>query len=257
MSHDAFGAPSRRRATSRPPPPPQRRRLGTTLAPRPPAAAPSTGGGRRAGHLEEFERFLLKPGPDVFVMDEAHRIKNDSPRRQGAARLSTRKRVLLTGTPLQNNCGVLPHGRFRQPGQARHVVTFKKLFVEHMAQFAARSAGGEQRRRAAADKRAGTLAKKLDNLVQRRGMDILSRTLPPRYDVVVTVRLTEAQRRLYNAAIARTTNKRVFSFQHTAAHLQPGVLLCDAPAAKPARRGGGGAAAAPAWTQTTARRSRT
>ena len=52
----------------------------------------------------EFERLLLAPGPDLFVMDEAHRIKNDGATLSKAlARVATRKRVLLTGTPLQNN----------------------------------------------------------------------------------------------------------------------------------------------------------
>lgn len=52
----------------------------------------------------EFERLLLAPGPDLFVMDEAHRIKNDGATLSKAlARVASRKRVLLTGTPLQNN----------------------------------------------------------------------------------------------------------------------------------------------------------
>ena len=54
--------------------------------------------------LAEFERLLLDPGPDLFVMDEAHRIKNDGATLSRAlARVRTMKRILLTGTPLQNN----------------------------------------------------------------------------------------------------------------------------------------------------------
>ena len=54
--------------------------------------------------LAELERLLLQPGPDLFVMDEAHRIKNDGATLSRALmRINTRKRILLTGTPLQNN----------------------------------------------------------------------------------------------------------------------------------------------------------
>jgi hypothetical protein len=52
----------------------------------------------------EFERLLLAPGPDLFVMDEAHRIKNDQSLLSTTVRmLNSQCRLLLTGTPLQNN----------------------------------------------------------------------------------------------------------------------------------------------------------
>ena len=38
---------------------------------------------------------------------------------------------------------------------------------------------------------------------QRAGVEILHKTLPTRYDVVITVRLSETQRLLYNDALER------------------------------------------------------
>ena len=69
------------------------------------------GGGGRSGSgkqrpdvAENISRLLLDPGPDLLIVDEAHVIKNtDSKLYQALDRVATPRRVLLTGTPLQNN----------------------------------------------------------------------------------------------------------------------------------------------------------
>lgn len=47
---------------------------------------------------------LVNPGADIVVVDEGHIICNTSTRnRKALERLETRRRIVLTGTPLQNH----------------------------------------------------------------------------------------------------------------------------------------------------------
>lgn len=61
-----------------------------------------------ARQLEEIgkivEETLLSPGADLIICDEGHIIKNKKSAINGAiSRVRTRRRIILTGTPIQNN----------------------------------------------------------------------------------------------------------------------------------------------------------
>ena len=63
-----------------------------------------TGAKMRKKVRENLQKSLLDPGPDLVVCDEGHLLKNEKTNLSKAMnRLTTLRRIVLTGTPLQNN----------------------------------------------------------------------------------------------------------------------------------------------------------
>jgi transcriptional regulator ATRX len=53
---------------------------------------------------ELVNRYLLEPGADLIVCDEGHIIKNKkSTTNKAVSKVRTKRRIILTGTPIQNN----------------------------------------------------------------------------------------------------------------------------------------------------------
>lgn len=53
---------------------------------------------------EQYLRGLIDPGADLVICDEGHLLKNSKTAlSQAVTRIRTLRRIVLTGTPLQNN----------------------------------------------------------------------------------------------------------------------------------------------------------
>ena len=53
---------------------------------------------------ESLQTSLIDPGPELIVCDEGHLLKNEKTSlSQAVNRISTMRRIVLTGTPIQNN----------------------------------------------------------------------------------------------------------------------------------------------------------
>lgn len=53
---------------------------------------------------KKIHQYLLDPGADLVVCDEGHMIKNQKSTTSAAVnKINTKRRIVLTGTPIQNN----------------------------------------------------------------------------------------------------------------------------------------------------------
>ena len=59
---------------------------------------------KKLAAVEDYKACLVDPGPDLVIFDEAHKLKNKATiNYKQAIRISTPRKLFLTGTPLQNN----------------------------------------------------------------------------------------------------------------------------------------------------------
>ena len=54
--------------------------------------------------ISDVTKYLLDPGPDIIICDEGHVLRQEKSNLSVAVnKIRTRRRIVLTGTPLQNN----------------------------------------------------------------------------------------------------------------------------------------------------------
>ncbi|XP_060783490.1 transcriptional regulator ATRX isoform X2 [Neoarius graeffei] len=146
---------------------------------------------------ETFQKTLVNPGPDFVICDEGHVLKNEASAVSKAMNaIKTRRRVVLTGTPLQNNlieyhCMV----NFIKENLLGSVKEFRNRFINPIQ-------NGQCADSTLADvrlmkKRAHILYEMLAGCVQRRDYTALTKFLPPKHEYVLAVRIMPVQCKLY------------------------------------------------------------
>ncbi|XP_037947638.1 helicase ARIP4 [Teleopsis dalmanni] len=158
--------------------------------------------------MESVHQALVKPGPDLVICDEGHRIKNSHAGISVALKqIRTRRRIVLTGYPLQNNlleywCMV----DFVRPNYLGSRTEFCNMFERPIQNGQCIDSTPQDIK--LMRYRAHVLHSLLLGFVQRRSHLVLQQTLPQKLEYVILTKMTSFQRELYNTFMNDVVRKK-------------------------------------------------
>ena len=134
----------------------------------------------------------------LMLCDEGHRLKNDESQTfEALTSLNVKKRVILTGTPIQNDLSeYFSLLNFANPGYLGTRQEFRKQY--EIPILRGRDAAGSDKDVEKGTERLKELLTMVNKLIIRRTNDILSKYLPIKYEHVVFCNLAPFQLDLYN-----------------------------------------------------------
>ncbi|KAI9593850.1 P-loop containing nucleoside triphosphate hydrolase protein [Syncephalis fuscata] len=166
----------------------------------------ASGHGRGNGHpvlVVSYETLrcniaaLQKTPIGLILCDEGHRLKNsNSLTFQALTQLNVQRRVILSGTPIQNDLSeYFSLLNFANPGLLGSTSEFRRRYETIILR--GRDADASDSDRQLGDERLQELTGLANRFIIRRTNDILSKYLPTKYEYVVFCRLGPLQLQLY------------------------------------------------------------
>jgi transcriptional regulator ATRX len=151
----------------------------------------------------DIKRYLIDPGPDIVICDEAHTIKEKKSKiTELLCKIVTKRRIALTGSPLQNNLEeYYQMVNWVKPRFLGTLSYFKRTYAQIIAAGENKGAGHSEL--IAMRKRAYMLHKKLKPIVDRKDLTELEKTLLPKREFSVLIKMSEFQGFMYKTFLAR------------------------------------------------------
>ncbi|KAH9695548.1 protein CHROMATIN REMODELING 25 [Citrus sinensis] len=156
-------------------------------------------------------KFSCSESCDLLICDEAHRLKNDQTLTNRAlAALSCKRRILLSGTPMQNDLEeFFAMVNFTNPGILGDAAYFRHYYETSI--ICGREPTATEEEKKLGIERSSELSAKVNQFILRRTNALLSNHLPPKIIEVVCCKLTPLQSELYNHFIHSKNVKRAIS----------------------------------------------
>ena len=147
---------------------------------------------------ETFQETLVDPGPDLVVCDEGHVLKNTKSALNIAMnKIKTRRRIILTGTPLQNNLSeYFAMVDFVKPKLLGTYQEFRNRFVNPISN--GQNSDSTDRDVRVMKKRSFILNDLIKGCLQRLDYNVLVPYLQPKFEYVLCICLTDFQKKLYS-----------------------------------------------------------
>ncbi|KAL3144372.1 hypothetical protein ABBQ32_004125 [Trebouxia sp. C0010 RCD-2024] len=139
---------------------------------------------------------------DVLICDEGHRLKaaQGSKTMTSLLALGCQRRILLTGTPVQNNLDeFFAMISFVNPDLLGNLATFKRVFADPISKSQDRSASPEEQQ--LGQERSKELSRRVDSFVLRRTNEINARYLPALTSYVIFCKPSDLQVELYKQVL--------------------------------------------------------
>ena len=142
-----------------------------------------------------FEKTDFKDKIDLLVCDEAHKLKNNSSKiLQILKTVDFKKKIMLTGTPIQNDLQeFFTICDFLNPGFLGNLNQFKKNYIVPITKARNTESRFNKNILELGEQQSNELIQETSKFILRRTNDILNKFLPPKRDYIIFCKPTKHQ----------------------------------------------------------------